>query len=124
MAGDDAVAGDDLVLHAEVAAAVRDELVQLFERAGIEQEIDALARRELAGVVLALEAGLAAAELREPLEIGKARHTRAVWAFSQSFRNFSSPMSVSGCLKQASITAAGHVQMCAPSRAACTMCIG
>ena len=34
----------------------------------------------------------------------------AAWAFSQSFRNFSRPMSVSGCLKHASITAAGHVQ--------------
>ena len=44
-----------------------------------------------------------------------------VCAFSQSFRNRSSPISVSGCLKSASITEAGQVQMSAPSRAASTM---
>ena len=62
--GDDAVAGDDLLGHAEVAAAVRDQLVELFEGAGIEQQIDALARRELAGGVLPFEAFLAAARAR------------------------------------------------------------
>ena len=31
---------------------------------------------------------------------------------------------MSGCLKHGSITAAGHVQMSAPMRAASTMCIG
>ena len=58
---DDAVAGHDLVFHAEVAAAVRDELVHLLEGARIEEAVDALARGELAGRVLAGEAGLAAA---------------------------------------------------------------
>ena len=69
MAGDDAVAGDDLLVHAEVAAAVGDELVDLFERAGIEQQVDALARGQLAGVVLLLQPLLAAAELGAALEV-------------------------------------------------------
>ncbi len=70
---DDAVAGDDLLVHPEVEAAVRDELVELLERAGIEQEVDALARGQLAGLVLAAQPLLAAAllgpafEFREPI---------------------------------------------------------
>ena len=54
VAGDDAVAGHDLLLHAEVAAAVGDELVDLLEGAGIEEQLDALARGQLAGLVLPL----------------------------------------------------------------------
>ena len=69
VAGHDAVAGDDLVLHAEVAAAVRDELVDLVEAAGIEQEVDALARGQLAGGLMAAQALLSAAELGAPLEV-------------------------------------------------------
>ena len=97
---------------------------------GIEQQIDALARRQLAGVVLPATADLAAAELGAPFErprdVSCTGHGAcfAACAFSQSFRNFSSPMSVSGCLNIASITAAGQVQMSAPRRAASTMCIG
>ena len=86
---------------------MRDELVDLLERAGIEQQVDALARRELAGVVLPLQPLLAAAQLGAPLEVLEMRradpsacYALAACAFSQSFRNFSSPMSVSGCLKQ------------------------
>ena len=63
--------GIELLVHAEVAAAVGDELVELLERAGIEQQLDPLARGQLAGVVLALEALLAAAELGAPLEVGE-----------------------------------------------------
>ena len=66
--GDDAVAGHDLLLHAEIAAAVRDELVDLLERAGVEEQLDALAGRQLAAVVLALDALLAAAELGAVLQ--------------------------------------------------------
>ena len=134
VAGDDAVAGNDLLVHAEVAAAVRDELVDLLERAGIEQEVDALARGQLAGLVLAAQALLAAAQLGAALELGETssadhlastisalRPCATACAFSQSFRNFSSPMSVSGCLNSCSITAGGHVQMSAPIRAASTM---
>ncbi len=69
VARDHPVAGHDLLLHPEVAAAVRDELVDLLERARIEQQLHPLARGELAGLVLALVARLAAAELRSALEV-------------------------------------------------------
>ncbi len=55
-AGDEAVARRSLLLHPEVRAAVPDELVQLLEGAFIEQEVDALARSELAGLALSLAA--------------------------------------------------------------------
>jgi hypothetical protein len=88
MPGDDAVAGHEVVGHPEVETAVRDELVEFFERAGIEKEVDAFARRQLAGVVLPPDALLAAL------------CTQAFTAcdFSQSFRKFSRPMAVSGWL--------------------------
>ena len=109
--GDDAVAGNELFVHAEIAAAVRDELVELLEGAGIEQQFDALAGGQLAGRVLAFETIRAAAELGAALEVGEDpcgfRSRLRVWArlgrqafaacdFSQSFRNFSRPMLVSG----------------------------
>ena len=50
---DDAVSGDARLLHVEVAAAVKDEGIELEERARIEQEIDPLVRRELPLAVLA-----------------------------------------------------------------------
>jgi hypothetical protein len=101
VAGHDAVAGDQLIGHPEVEAAVRDELVEFFEGTGIEQEIDAFAGRELARVVLALPALRAAAEFGAAFEIGEDLvRLQAFTAcdFSQSFRNFSSPMLVSGWL--------------------------
>ena len=67
VAGDEAVAGDDLLVHAEIAAAVGDELVDLFEGALVEQQFDALAGGQLAFLVLALAALGAAALLRRPL---------------------------------------------------------
>ncbi len=48
---------------------MRHELVCLLERARIEQQIDALARRQLAGVVLLLQPVFTAAELSPPFEI-------------------------------------------------------
>jgi hypothetical protein len=62
-AGDDAVAGDLLLGHAEVGRAVRLEAVVLAERARVEQQLDALARGELALLVLLVDARLPAAEL-------------------------------------------------------------
>ena len=56
IAGDEAVARRALLLHAEIRAAVGDELVELLEGAFIEQQRDALARRQLAGLVFALAA--------------------------------------------------------------------
>ena len=47
-----AVAGDALSGHAELGAAVLDEGVDLLERAGIEQKLQALARGQLAALVL------------------------------------------------------------------------
>ena len=64
VAGDHAVAEYLLLLHPEVGAAVRHELVDLDEAAGVEEQLDALARRQLAGGVLALDAGGAAAQHR------------------------------------------------------------
>ena len=43
-------------VHAEIAAAVLDELVDLFERAFVEKEFDAFARGEFAFAVLAFAA--------------------------------------------------------------------
>ena len=71
MAGDDAVAGDHLLLHPEVAAAVGDQLVDLLERAGIEQQLDPLARGQLAGVVLLRQPFHAAAFFGAAFEITK-----------------------------------------------------
>ena len=62
VAGDEAVAGDALLVHAEVGGAVGDELVDLLEGAFVEQQVDALARGELAGFGLA-RAALGAAAL-------------------------------------------------------------
>ena len=56
VAGDEAVARNALLVHAEVGGAVGDELVGLLEGAVVEQQLDTLARRELACLVLALAA--------------------------------------------------------------------
>ena len=62
-AGDDAVAGHLVLLHAEFGRAVLDEHVELLERALVEQKLDALAGGQFAAGVLRLDALLAAAEL-------------------------------------------------------------
>src|SRR5438093_1228348 len=62
-AGDDPVARDALLGHAEVVGLVDDEAVELEEGAGIEQELEPLAGGLLAGLVLAPDALLAPAEL-------------------------------------------------------------
>jgi hypothetical protein len=69
MAGDDAVARDDLIGHPEIEATMCDEFVDFFEGVGIEQQIDALACGQLAGRTLALEAILASSKLGSSLEI-------------------------------------------------------
>ena len=62
MARDHAVARDPLILHAEVGAAVLDEHIGLLEGARVEEQLQALARRELAALVLGGDAPPAAAE--------------------------------------------------------------
>ena len=59
-AGDDAVAERLLLVHAEVGAPMGDEAVQLAEGARIEQQVDALPRRQAAGRVLPCDAGFSA----------------------------------------------------------------
>ena len=116
----------------------RDELADLLEAAGVDELGDALAGGELAGGVLPLDAGRAAAgfgpsfQIREGVPTGHESGLRldayalaaAACAFSWSFRNRSSPLSVSGWLNICSITLPGHVQTSAPMRAASTMCCG
>jgi len=80
---------------------MRDELVELLEGARIEQQVDPFARGQLAGVVLAAQPVLAAAELGAAFEIGEdvvRRQAFTACDVSQSFRNFSRPMFVSGWL--------------------------
>ena len=61
IAGEEAVAEILLLFHAEVVAAMGDQFVGLFEGAFVEQELDALARRHLALLVLARPALFASA---------------------------------------------------------------
>src|SRR6202035_3586042 len=60
-AGDDAVAGNLGLLHPELGRAVLDEHVELLERALVHQKLHALARGQLAALVLGFDAGGAAA---------------------------------------------------------------
>ena len=78
VAGDDAVAGHDLLGHAEVAAAVGDELVDLLEGAGVEQQLDALARGQLAGVALPAQPLLAAAQLGPALKVVSSESDKSI----------------------------------------------
>ncbi len=54
VAGDDAVAGNAFLFHPEVGAAMGLELVELDERAGVEQELDPLAGGHFARLALFL----------------------------------------------------------------------
>src|ERR1043166_9229355 len=63
VAGDDAVARYAVLLHPEVGGAMDDELVELLERAGIEEERDTLPRRQFPFVVLTLDPLLTTTEL-------------------------------------------------------------
>jgi hypothetical protein len=60
----DAVAGIDLFVDAEITRPVHDQLVKLFKRTFVEQKLDALARGHLSGGVLLLDARYAAACFR------------------------------------------------------------
>jgi hypothetical protein len=64
--GDDAVAEHLFALHAEVGAAVLDELVPFLEAALVQQQLQALARGQFAAVVLGVDALLPAAEGGRP----------------------------------------------------------
>jgi len=80
---------------------VGDELVDLLEGARIEQQLDPLARGQPAAGALLVEPLLAAAQLGAPLEVREnlvGLQAFTAWTFSQSFRNFSRPLAVSGWL--------------------------
>jgi hypothetical protein len=62
--GHDAIPGDPVFGHAEIGAPVFDEHVPFFETACIKQQLDALAGRKLALLVLGIDAIPAAAESR------------------------------------------------------------
>src|SRR5439155_15716697 len=62
-AGDHPVAGNSLVLHAEVVTLMDDEAIDLGERALVAQELDALAGGLLPGLVLAADALIASGQL-------------------------------------------------------------
>ena len=61
VAGDHAIAGDFLFIDAEIVAAVLDEHVPFLEGTGIEQQVEPLARGQLAAAVLGLDAARPAA---------------------------------------------------------------
>ena len=132
LAGDDAVAGNDLLLHPEVAAAVRDELVDLLEGARIEQQIDALRapsacrpRAAGAGAPRRRPAPRAARALRDGVcsSCLLEQPTSTVHSLSllPVLQELLQPDVGQRVLEHASITAAGHVQMSAPIRAASTI---
>jgi len=80
---------------------MRDELVDFLERARIEKQLDPLARGQAAAGALLVETLLAAAELGALLEVREdfvGLQAFTAWTFSQSFRNFSRPLAVSGWL--------------------------
>ena len=86
--GDDAVAGDHRLLHAEVDAIMLDIHVDLFEAAGIEQHRDPLARGQPALLVLAVDPRLAAAErglVALVLELFQDREHRLSVSFGATF---------------------------------------
>ena len=73
--GDDAVARHSLLVHAEVPARVDDEPIHLRERTLVEQELQPLVRRLLAGLVLAgnpLDAAAQQGGLVAPTEVFEA----------------------------------------------------
>ena len=63
VAGDHAVAGNDVPVHAKVSAAVFHQSVHLLETAFVEQHFQALTRGHLSTGMLGLDAGLTAAHL-------------------------------------------------------------
>src|SRR6267142_1868365 len=71
MAGDDAVAGIDLLVHPEILRTMLDQLVELLKRSFVEQELDSLARSHLAVGVLLLDAHGATACFRALLTFAK-----------------------------------------------------
>ena len=64
MADHHPVAGDLLIGHSEIGAAVQDEHIELFKSSLVHQHFNTLARRQFTLVVLGLDAVIAAAQTR------------------------------------------------------------
>src|SRR5262249_56255731 len=60
-AGDQVVTGDPALLHAKISRAMLDEHFELLERALVHQQFEPLARRQLAALVLSVDACLTTA---------------------------------------------------------------
>src|SRR5258706_10731478 len=86
MTADHAVAGIELVFHPEVAAAMRNELVDLLERARIEKQLHALAGCELSLRVLLLGSFLPTALFRAAVQICQVHGRWRQYITSGSFR--------------------------------------
>ena len=69
--GDDTVARILLFLHSEILAAMRNELVQFFERIVVEQELNSLPGRQLASRLLPGLSFGTAAGLGMPVEVAE-----------------------------------------------------
>jgi hypothetical protein len=61
VAGNHAVAGDALLVHAEVPVAMNHQRVELLEGAGIQEDVDTLPGGELARRMLFIDSGFATA---------------------------------------------------------------
>ena len=125
VAGDDRVAPGPVALHVEVRRAMPDERVQLREGAGVQQPLDALARGELAAVVLlALLLGRGVDRgLAQLLQLGEAVLERLGWVLRHGeatlvpCRAFSSAARVL-CVVRADVPAVAHEERRRPARAA------
>ena len=90
--GDDPVSGISLILEPEVGASVLDEAIQLDKRAGIQQNVQPLARAELPFLVLASQPfGSAtflarASQLLELVQLGSHRHLSILTPGSEVIR--------------------------------------
>jgi hypothetical protein len=63
MSGDDAVVQDPPFVELEILRAVRDDCVELDERAKVQEDVESFASRQLALLVLTVDAVLAAGEV-------------------------------------------------------------
>ena len=71
VSGNDAVARDQLLFHAEVAAPVRDQPIEFLEGARIVEQLDSLAGSQLASGMLALEPIGTADKFSAPIEVSE-----------------------------------------------------
>ena len=69
VAGDHAVAWDDVLVHVKISAAVFNQRIDFLEAAVIEQQFESLTGRHLPSVVLGFNTGLTAASLAASLAI-------------------------------------------------------